>query len=220
MRLRIFATVAIDQLFEFFRTLMAINSCTSPRSHICTSSVPSPTTMGADLASAFFFWRYVAIYIPQEGSLSPSTLWVHTNSVDRQWRGEALVFPMVDEGLCFVETTRLVEMRTTKEQMHMCVANHASWSTQNCPDPVSAVFELLMKSNLNELNEHSSLLRNANGGTEVISRSGTMDQEWMCSQSTCVAKTSVIESVNQFSSDALRAHCRNATETVCCSRAD
>ena len=38
-------------LFDIERTVVAINSCTSPRSHI----VPSPTTMGADPASAFFF---------------------------------------------------------------------------------------------------------------------------------------------------------------------
>ena len=56
MRLRILA-IAIDPLFEIIRTVMAINSCTSPRSHIGTSSVPSPTTTGADTASAFFFWR-------------------------------------------------------------------------------------------------------------------------------------------------------------------
>ena len=61
MRLRILATIAIDPpndpLFEIIRTIVAINSCTSPRSHIGTSSVPPPTTMGADPASAFFFWR-------------------------------------------------------------------------------------------------------------------------------------------------------------------
>ena len=57
MRLRILATIAIDSLFETIRTFVAINSCTSPRSHIGTSSVPSPTTMGADPASAFFFCR-------------------------------------------------------------------------------------------------------------------------------------------------------------------
>ena len=55
MRLRILATIAIDPLFENIRTILAINSCTNPRSHIGTSSVPSP--MGADPASAFFFWR-------------------------------------------------------------------------------------------------------------------------------------------------------------------
>ena len=43
-------------LFEIIRTLVAINSCTSPRSHIGTSSVPPPTTMGADPVSAYFFW--------------------------------------------------------------------------------------------------------------------------------------------------------------------
>ena len=48
--------VLIDPLFEIIRTFVAINSCTSLRSHIGTSSVPSPTTMGADLASAFFLW--------------------------------------------------------------------------------------------------------------------------------------------------------------------
>ena len=57
MRLRILATIAIDPLFEIIRTIVAINSCTSPRSHFGTSSVPPPTTMGADPASAFFFWR-------------------------------------------------------------------------------------------------------------------------------------------------------------------
>ena len=57
MRLRILATIAIDPLFEIIRTIVATNSCTSPRSHIGTSSVPPPTTMGADPASAFFFWR-------------------------------------------------------------------------------------------------------------------------------------------------------------------
>ena len=55
MRLRILATIAIDPLFEIIRTLVAINSCTSPRSHIGTSSVPPPTTMFADPASAFSF---------------------------------------------------------------------------------------------------------------------------------------------------------------------
>ena len=74
MRLRILATIAIDPLFENFRTTMTINSCTSPRSHIGTSSVPSPVSMGADLASAFFFWRQIAIHLPQEGTLSPSPL--------------------------------------------------------------------------------------------------------------------------------------------------
>ena len=57
MKLRILATIAIDPLFEILRTIVAINSCTSPRSHFGTSSVPPPTTMGADPASAFFFWR-------------------------------------------------------------------------------------------------------------------------------------------------------------------
>ena len=57
MRLRILATIAINPLFEIIRTIVAINSCTSPRSHFGTSSVPPPTTMGADPASAFFFWR-------------------------------------------------------------------------------------------------------------------------------------------------------------------
>ena len=54
MRLRILATIASDPLFENFRTTMPINSCTSPRSHIGTSSVPPPTTMDADPACAFF----------------------------------------------------------------------------------------------------------------------------------------------------------------------
>ena len=54
MRLRILATIAIDPLFEIIRTKLAINSCTSPRSHFGTSSVPPPTTMGADPASTFF----------------------------------------------------------------------------------------------------------------------------------------------------------------------
>ena len=54
MRLRILATIASDLMFEIIRTFMAINSCTSPRSHIGTSSIPPPTTMGADPASAFF----------------------------------------------------------------------------------------------------------------------------------------------------------------------
>ena len=40
MRLRILATIAIDPLFEIIRTIVAINSCTSPRSHFGTSSVP------------------------------------------------------------------------------------------------------------------------------------------------------------------------------------
>ena len=57
MGLRILATIAIDPLFEIIRTMVAINSCTSPRSHFGTSSVPPPSTMGADPASAFFFWR-------------------------------------------------------------------------------------------------------------------------------------------------------------------
>ena len=57
MRLRILATIAIDPLFEIIRTTVAINSCTSPRSHFGTSSAPPPTTMGVDPASAFFFWR-------------------------------------------------------------------------------------------------------------------------------------------------------------------
>ena len=57
MRLRILATIAIDPLFEIVRTTVAINSCTSPRSHIGTSSVPPPTTTGADPASACFFGR-------------------------------------------------------------------------------------------------------------------------------------------------------------------
>ena len=81
MRLRILATIAIDPLFEIIRTIEAIKSCTSPRSHFGTSSVPPPTTMGADPASAFFFWRYIAIHIQQEGSLSPSPLWVHPKVV-------------------------------------------------------------------------------------------------------------------------------------------
>ena len=55
--LHILATIANDPLFEIIRTTLAINSCTSPRSHIGTSSVPSPTTMGADPASAFFLRR-------------------------------------------------------------------------------------------------------------------------------------------------------------------
>ena len=42
---------------EIIRTILVINSCTRPRSHIGTSCVPSPTTTGADPASAFFFWR-------------------------------------------------------------------------------------------------------------------------------------------------------------------
>ena len=77
MRLRFLATIAIDPLFEIIRTVVAINSCTSPRSHIGTSSVPPPTTMGADSASAFFFWRLIAIHIQQKGSLSPGPRWVH-----------------------------------------------------------------------------------------------------------------------------------------------
>ena len=40
-------TIAIDPLFEIIRPKVAINSC--------TSSVPSPTTMGADPTSAFSF---------------------------------------------------------------------------------------------------------------------------------------------------------------------
>ena len=60
-----------------FRTYVAINSCTSPRCHIGTSIIPSPATLGADPASACFFWRNIAIHIPQKGSLSPGPLWVH-----------------------------------------------------------------------------------------------------------------------------------------------
>ena len=71
MRLRMLATIAIDPLFEIIRTIVAINSCNSPRSHFGTSSVPPPTTMGADPASAFFLWRQIAIHIQQEGPLSP-----------------------------------------------------------------------------------------------------------------------------------------------------
>ena len=54
MRLGISATIAIDPLFEIIRPKVAINSC--------TSSVPSPTTMGADPASA---------------CLSPGPFWFH-----------------------------------------------------------------------------------------------------------------------------------------------
>ena len=67
MRLRILATIASDPLFEIIRTIVAINSCTSPRSHFGTSSVPPPTTMGADPSSAFFFWRQIDIHTQQEG---------------------------------------------------------------------------------------------------------------------------------------------------------
>ena len=48
MRLTNLATTAIAPLFVSKRTIMGINSCTSPRSHIGTSIIPSPTTMGAD----------------------------------------------------------------------------------------------------------------------------------------------------------------------------
>ena len=48
-----------------------------PQSHIGTSIIPSPTTMGADLEGACFFWRYFAIHIPKEDHLAPGSLWVH-----------------------------------------------------------------------------------------------------------------------------------------------
>ena len=82
MRLRIFATIAIDPLFEIIRTVMAINSCTSPRSHIGTSSVPSPTTMGADPASAFSFGVESPCTSLKRVLLSPSPLCFHTNNTN------------------------------------------------------------------------------------------------------------------------------------------
>ena len=48
------------------RTFMAINTCTSPRSHISTSIIPSPTIMGADPASTSFFGRYIAMHLRKE----------------------------------------------------------------------------------------------------------------------------------------------------------
>ena len=49
MRLRILATIALTRCSKLYELpVMAITRCTSPRSHIGTSSVPSPTTMGAD----------------------------------------------------------------------------------------------------------------------------------------------------------------------------
>ena len=38
-----------------YELIMGANICTSPRSYVSTSSVSSPTTMGADPASVFFF---------------------------------------------------------------------------------------------------------------------------------------------------------------------
>ena len=65
MRLTILATIAIAPLFVILRT-MATNSCTSPRSHIGTSIIPSPTTMTADPCKYMFLLLFFAIHIPQE----------------------------------------------------------------------------------------------------------------------------------------------------------
>ena len=64
--LTVLATIAIAPLFVIIPTITAINRCTSPRSHIDTSIIPSPTTMGADPASACFFCRF-SPYTPNMG---------------------------------------------------------------------------------------------------------------------------------------------------------
>ena len=71
------ATFAIAPTVGNFSNFLwpAVNSFASSGSHIGTSIIPSTTTMGA--ASAWFFWRYIAIHIPQEGLLSQGSLWVH-----------------------------------------------------------------------------------------------------------------------------------------------
>ena len=86
MRLRILATIAIDPLFEITRTFMAINSCTSPGSHIGTSSVPSPTTMGGLCKCIFLFGVESPYTSPHRAPLSPSPLWVHPSSKTLQYR--------------------------------------------------------------------------------------------------------------------------------------
>ena len=78
MRLRILATIAIDPLFEIKRTKVAINSCTSPRSHIGTSSVPPPHHHGRGPCRCKFSFGVKSPYhIQQDCSLSPGPLWVH-----------------------------------------------------------------------------------------------------------------------------------------------
>ena len=54
MRLTVLATIAIAKVFVIMRTIMAINSCTSPRSHIGTSIIPSPTTVGRGPCKCMF----------------------------------------------------------------------------------------------------------------------------------------------------------------------
>ena len=54
VRFRILATIAIEHCSKFYEFEVAINSCTSQRSHFGTSSVPPP--MGADPASATFLF--------------------------------------------------------------------------------------------------------------------------------------------------------------------
>ena len=56
MRLRISATIAIDPLFEIVRTKWP-STVAPARSHIGTSSVPLPTTIGAGPCKCIFFWR-------------------------------------------------------------------------------------------------------------------------------------------------------------------
>ena len=68
MRLGISANIAIDPLFEIIRPKVAINSC--------TSSVPSPTTMGTDPSSAFSFGVQSPTTSLKRSSFRPA-LWVH-----------------------------------------------------------------------------------------------------------------------------------------------
>ena len=75
MRLTILATIVIAPLFVIVLASMAINNCTSPRSRIGTSIIPSLTTIVADPASACFFACYIVSRNPQ-GPLSPGPLWV------------------------------------------------------------------------------------------------------------------------------------------------
>ena len=65
---------------------------------------------------------------------------------------------MVDEVLHYLCTPAgLVEMRTAKEEKDLCEEMYTFWSTQKCHDPVSEVYELVMKSNQKELNEERKL---------------------------------------------------------------
>ena len=77
MSLTILATIAMDPLSVIIRTRMSINFCTSPRSHIGTSSIPPLTPWVWTLQVLFYVVTSPNTSL-KRASFRSSPIWVHS----------------------------------------------------------------------------------------------------------------------------------------------